>query len=460
MLLEVCPIQILEGCVNVPASKPETQRAIITASLSPKKTRILNPLYCSEVMMMRDACEAIGVTFKEEGELLEVTGIDIRKSDAPQLMINSSGSGLVFRIFTALSSFMSKPSVVTGDSILCRRVMADLFEGLRTLGADIQSICEPGKGPIINWGKPLRGGHVTLPGNISSQFITAILIAAPLAEEPTSISVTGELLSQSYIVQTITAMRSAGIQIEVDKEFRNFKVYPGQYNAQDLAIKEDYTSASYLLVAAALLPGSLILNQVHLNSEQGEVYILEILRQMGIDSEYNPLTKQLRLNNRNPELEGHFHFDVSNCPNIVPTLAALGAYVKGTFQITGAAITRFHKASRVEAMTSELKKLGVNINPLYKAGYCDGFEIKGASTYEGGVTFDSWKDHRIFMSLFVASLRAKKPCYLEGYERVICSFPNFLKSFKDLGVKMAELGEDRKVVCAAKQPVQLAEIAV
>jgi 3-phosphoshikimate 1-carboxyvinyltransferase len=121
-------------------------------------------------------------------------------------------------------------------------------------------------------------------------------------------------------------------------------------------------------------------------------------------------------------------------------LACIGAYVVGEFRIYGASITRFHKSCRIEAIIAELFKLGVNIVPLYRregnVSYYDGFKIQGKNHYSGNQVLSSWGDHRIFMSLFVACLKTKSPCFLEGHEDVDCSFPNFFHEFKNAGVKL------------------------
>jgi 3-phosphoshikimate 1-carboxyvinyltransferase len=134
-------------------------------------------------------------------------------------------------------------------------------------------------------------------------------------------------------------------------------------------------------------------------------------------------------------MTGDFEFNANDYPNIVPTLAAIGAYVNGRFRVVGGSITRLHKSPRIKAIVSELAKLGVAIEPLFQDGVYDGFEIRGnGEGYRGGIELSSWGDHRIFMSLFMASLRCEQPNYLEGYQDVVCSFPDFFEQFSNLGV--------------------------
>lgn len=236
--------------------------------------------------------------------------------------------------------------------------------------------------------------------------------------------------------KTISFMRSAGIQVNFDESLGIFTVFPGKYSNFTSHIKEDYTSATYLLVTAALTQGETRLRNMHAESLQGERAILEILTTLGIDYPFDKTNHELIVNNPHVQLTGHYCFDSKDYPNIVPTLAVLGAFVHGSFTVTGAALTRFHKASRVEAICSELKKLGVVIEVLYKDHIPDGFKVYGKSDYIGNALFESWGDHRIFMSLFIMSLHTKMPCYFTGYEDTDCSFPGFFKAFEKLDVRM------------------------
>jgi len=433
MLLKVTPISTFSGTFRIPSSKPETQRAILTATLAEGTSRVFNDLRCDETETMKKACRTIGGEIVEHDDHLEIHGIG-RSPAYGNRIIDAAGSGLVFRTLAALSSVSRSPVVITGDATLCNRVMAPLLDTLRTLGADIQSICKEGNAPIVNWGRPLRGGKCRLPGNVSSQFITAILLAAPFAERAVDIEITGEVYSKSYIRQTLTSMARAGISVAASDDYRHFHVEPSIYRPHDTYITEDYTSASYLLAAAALFKGRSVFTNVHGSSEQGEIAIVDILKRLGLRLEFDHAGRSLTVENPHGTPRGDFEFNAADFPNIVPTLAAIACYVDGTFRVVGGRITRFHKASRIEAMISELSAAGVNISALHDDGVCDGFEVRGASTYPGFRKFSSWGDHRIFMSLFVASLRMQSPCFFSGFEDVRLSFPEFFSEFAKAGV--------------------------
>ena len=440
VLLCVTSVDNIGGVARVPSSKPETQRAIIVGSLARGRSLIHNDLRCVETQSMRQACENIGAQIEERPGYLEVAGTagNIKRADK---VFDCKGSGLVFRVFTALSSIGQDPFILTGDATLRKRVMHPLFAALRALGANLNSINDDEKAPVVNWGGGLKGGECRLPGDISSQFVTAILLAAPFAHSPVKVNAEGEILSKSYIRQTIAAMAAAGVSVDAAQDLSAITVAPGRYEAVVSHITGDYTSASYLLAAAALFKTVVTLTKINSDSLQGEREIVGFLQELGVAISIDNARSEMTVDSSNGLRPGEYEFDVSNCPNITPTMAAIGAYVDGIFRVVGGSITRLHKAPRITAIASELAKLGVDIKILEKDSVVDGFEIRGRDSYRGGVSLESWGDHRIFMSLFVASLRAQSPVYLAGYEDVDCSFPTFFEAFRDLGVEACEVGD-------------------
>jgi 3-phosphoshikimate 1-carboxyvinyltransferase len=434
MLLKVDPLESFAGTFRVPSSKPETQRAILAGALSDGVSRIHNDLRADETGTMKRACRALGAEIVEHDGYLEVRGHG-GWSRRDRRLIRAAGSGLVFRTMTALAATQPSPVVVTGDETLCRRVMAPLFDALRRLGADVESICREGNAPVISWGPGLRGGTCRLPGDVSSQFITAVLFAAPFAENPVEIEVVGPLYSRSYVEQTVSCLTRAGVAVSVSDDYRHYRVEPSVYRPQDVTVHEDYTSASYLLAAAALYPGRSVLTNVHGDRTQGEHAIISILERLGLRIAVDRARSALVVDNPTGRPRGEVEVDARDCPNIVPTLAAIGAYVDGSLRVVGGRLTRFHKAPRIDAMVTELSAAGVDIEPVYRDGCCDGFEVHGRASYPGGRIFSSWGDHRIFMSLFVAGLRMRSANLFSGPQDVRLSFPEFFAEFTRAGVR-------------------------
>jgi 3-phosphoshikimate 1-carboxyvinyltransferase len=433
-LLKAEPLAAFSGTFLVPASKPETQRAIVTSALADGVSRIYNDLRCVETETMKEACRAFGAEITDHDGYLEVRGVggDLQYNGR---VIRAAGSGLVFRTMTALASACPSPVVITGDATLRNRVMSPLFDALRDLGADLETIAQEGHAPIVSWGRHLKGGPCSLPGDVSSQFISAVLLAAPLAREPVDIVVTGDVYSRSYIEQTLLSLSPAGIGFSASEDYRAFHVEPSRYRSRDVTVHEDYTSASYLLAAMALYPGTSVLANVQRESAQGEFAIVEILRRLGLRITFNEAESSLLVENQYGRPRGDIEVNASDCPNIVPTLAAIGAYIDGSLRVSGGRLTRFHKAPRIEAMVAELSRAGVDIEAVYEDGACDGFVVRGRPAYPGGQVFSSHGDHRIFMSLFVGGLRMASANMFSGFEDVRLSFPEFLSEFTRAGAE-------------------------
>ena len=420
--------------IAIPSSKPETQRAILVGSLACGESRVYNYLNCLETATMIQACRSIGANIEEEDKVLMIEGIrSLEEMDNNTVTIDCLESGLVARIFLAVGSSISRPIHITGGKVLTKRILAPLTSSLLKAGVDIEFLKETGHLPLINKSTYLPGGIFSLPGNISSQFVSSLLLAAPLARDRIQIQVAKPIYSESYIKQTLAIMKEAGILVEYLEDFSSFEVTPNEYNPLDISIYGDYTSASYFLAKAILFPGTTVLKNITEISQQGEKEMVDLIKSIGINAVFDSSLNELRIENNLSELEGEIEFDARNCPNIIPTLAAIGAFVKGRLRVTGGLLTNYHKSPRIEVILSELCKLDVRCEPIYCNNLLDGFEIYGKASYQGGVSLSSWGDHRIFMSLFLVSLKCLESNYIDGYSSVNCSFPAFLHEFKKQG---------------------------
>jgi len=424
--------------VRVPSSKPETQRALLIGSLAAGTSRVYNDLRCEETDTMAAACESIGARIRRRDGYAEVTGTGAPlRVHGP--LVQAEGSALIFRTFAALASVTAGPTIVTGDATLRNRPMLPLFSSLRDWGARIVPIAEDGHAPIVVTSDVLEGGVTSVPGNVSSQFVSSLLLVAPLARRPCTVHVTDEILSRSYILQTVSAMRHAGIAVRHTDDLRTFEVEPGAYQPVDSTIRADYTSASYVLAAMALFPGTYVIDDIAEQSLQGERAIVEIVRRLGLQLTFHQAARTLTVvNGGHDVLRGDFRFAAEDYPNIIPTLATLGAFVDGTFTVTGGSLTRLHKSPRILAMVTELRKLGVDIDPIYEGEVIDGFVVRGDGPVpDGGAELSSWGDHRIFMSLYIAGLKCRRANALPGAESVALSFPGFFDALDAVATREA-----------------------
>lgn len=419
------------GYFEAPASKPETQRALLMAALAEGTSSIERPLVARETQVMIAACRALGARIAGSNGQVTVEGIG-RELRSPARAgttryIWAAGSALVGRLFATIGSAIHDRVVVDGNCNLRSRPFAPLFTALAGKGVAFEFLDGADRLPCVALSSELPGGHHRLATSVSSQFVTALLVPAPLARAPTTIELTGAHHSLPYIRQTLEMMRRFGVPVLVDEGEGEIAVPGGvSYRARDLAITGDYTSASYLIGAAFVSRGSIRVGNLDPASLQGERAVVDIVAALGARVEWLPERRTLGVDCRGLPSEVDASFDLRDCPNILPTVAALAATIPGRVRLTGAKLTEFHKSPRVSAMASELAKAGVPVRILQAPdGAVDGLEIRGQARLAGGVRFSGHHDHRIFMSLQMVALACERPCTFGDGTDTADSFPGF-----------------------------------
>lgn len=423
----------IAGIFRAPAAKPDTQRALIMAALASGVTTIHNPLLSRETEAMIEACRALGADISRAEGTIRVcgTGAAWRQQAGPDprasRYIWAAGSALVARISLALGATLPERLIVDGNCNLRSRPFAPLFSALAGKGVEFAFFDGADRLPAAVLSRALPGGHYRLATSVSSQFATALMVPAPLAEAPTTITLTGPCYSLSYIRQTLDLMQRFGVEATMSEDGREIVVPNDRpYAARSLAIHGDYTSASYLLGAAVVTRGRIVVANLDPLSLQGERAIVEIVRALGAKTEWLPAPNTLLVDASAIDAPVDAHFDLRDCPNILPTVAAIAATVPGRVRISGAQLTQNHKSPRIEAMATELAKAGVEVRILKRAdGAIDGLEIHGRNGYRGHVVFSSHGDHRIFMSLALFALSCEQACLFTA-DDTYDSFPDFL----------------------------------
>ena len=415
------------GEFSAPASKPHTQRAIIMAALADGLTKISYPLVSRETQVMIEACRSLGAKVAQLDDRLEVSGIgpifsqDPTSSDpASSRYIWSSGSALVARLFLTIGSALPETVIVDGKCNLRVRPFEPLTAALQRKGVEFKFFDAAHRLPCAAISTALPGGRYQLDMSVSSQFTTALAIAAPLAAAPVCIELTGPQYSISYIKQTIEMISHFGIAVEASDDMRQIRVPNGQsYQSRDAKITGDYTSASYILSAAFVTRGCIKLVNLDPRSLQGERAIVDILAALGAHVRWIPGENALYIDCSHLPSSADAVFDLSDCPNILPTVAAVAATVPGRIRIMGGRLTQNHKSPRINATAAELGKAGVAVEIIKdKEGFIDGLEISGKEHHEGGQEFSDHGDHRIFMALAVFSLACRNPCSFTAPRRI------------------------------------------
>ncbi|MDD4497528.1 MAG: 3-phosphoshikimate 1-carboxyvinyltransferase [Methanosarcinaceae archaeon] len=420
----------LHGDVFAPPSKSYTHRAITFAALS-RSSKIHRPLLSADTLATVRACEMFGAVIEQQGETLYIQGVE-GKPKIPDDVIDVANSGTTLRFMTAISALTDGITVLTGDSSLRTRPNGPLLEVLRKLNVKACSTRDNSRAPLVVKGG-LEGAIVKIDGSISSQFISALLIACPLAKTSTTLSIVGEMKSRPYVDMTLEILELAGGKIHVD-ENNNLKfIIPSKqkYRLGEYTVPGDFSSASYILAAAALTDSVLTVRNLY-PSKQGDMEIIEILERMGADLTWDKEAGVVTVRGGKP-LKG-ITFDAGATPDLVPTIAVLASLAEGTTRIENAEHVRYKETDRLHALAIELPKLGVKVKEEN-----DGLIITGGSL-QGGVEVNGWHDHRIVMALTVAGLVAGD-ITIDSAESVSVSYPDFFKDMDTLGAQIEKTSE-------------------
>ncbi len=355
------------------------------------------------------------------GDEVKIEGV----SDAPQTpedVINVLNSGTTMRFCAAVAA-LTDGAVLTGDASIRTRPNGPLLSSLCDLGATAFSIRNNGKAPLVVRGK-MHGGTARLNGGVSSQFLSALLIAAPLAKEDTKIVIEGDLKSRPYAEITLDMLADAGVRVEGGRQ--EFFVPGGQsFGLKSYTIPGDFSSASYPLAAAAVTGSEVTVKGV-LPSRQGDSAIIDILTRMGAKVSWDREKGDLKI--KGGELEG-VEVDASLTPDLVPTIAVLGAVARGKTTVMNAEHVRHKETDRLHAMAVELAKMGADIRERP-----DGLEITGGKLH--GAEVHGYHDHRIVMALAVAGFVAGGT-KIDTAESVDVSYPGFFEEMGKLGARVS-----------------------
>jgi 3-phosphoshikimate 1-carboxyvinyltransferase len=393
--IEIRPVSRLNASVRVPGSKSYTQRALVIASLAEGRSLLHSPLISEDTGIFTKALSLLGAKFVPQGEDLLVTGTGGRIDPARE-PINLGNNGTAARFLLSVLCLGSGDYGygVTGTPRLCERPVKPLLDAIRSLGG--AWTCEEKEGylPLTIHGGGIRGGRVFFDDVESSQYVSSLLISAPFASGEVEIQVRGSLASRPYVNLTLQAMEDFGVQVETDGE-NHFLVRSGQrYRGTDYSVEGDASSASYFFLAAALTRGTVRVSSLSRESLQGDGKFLHLLEKLGCAVSSGESWVQVK---GNPLKAGEFVFDMSDMPDMVPTLAVLSALRPGRTVIRNAAHLRIKESNRLEAMARELAKTGIHAEERE-----DGLVIDGGAP--GGAEVETYNDHRIAMSFAMMGL--------------------------------------------------------
>ena len=406
----------INGSIEMPPSKSLSHRALICASLSRGKSVISNLIFSEDIKATINALKHLGADFDINGSTVSVTGVKKLKYDNLPVDCNESGSTLRFLI--PIFSLTDKKVTFTGKESLIKRPQT-IYQ--KIYQEDGNTFINSSDKIVVNGS--IKSRDYYLDGNISSQFFSGLMFSLPLLKEDSYIYFTNILESKSYIDLTIEMLENYGVEIQ---ELENGYFIPGnqKYIATDYYVEGDYSQSAFHLVAGTLNGFVKATNLKH-DSLQGDKAIIDVLKAMKgkvIYTENGYTTSKSQTYGTT--------IDISNCPDLGPIICLLAALSKGTTTIKNAGRLRIKESDRIESTVATLKKLGANISSTQ-----DTITIQGKSTLQGGVTVDSYNDHRITMMISIASLRCKEEIVLTRANSVNKSYPNFFEDFKKIGGK-------------------------
>jgi len=431
MDVRISPSRV-RGSARAPPSKSYTHRAILAAGYG-GGALVKNPLFSADTKATARAVEAYGGSTERVDDDLEVVGFE-GTPETPGNVVDCANSGTTMRLTAAAGALLEDLAVLTGDASLRSRPQGPLLDALGDLGARAESTRRNGQAPLVV-GDGIDSDAVSIRGDVSSQYITGLLMAGAVTEGGLEIDLTTDLKSAPYVDITLEVLADFGIDAEViggdDSEVRasgaeGFRVPGGQsYEPTDgeYHVPGDFSSMSYLLAAGALAADGELLVEGAYPSAQGDSAIVSILERMGADIEWDRANGAISV--AESELEG-IEVGVADTPDLLPTIAVLGAAAEGATRITDCEHVRLKETDRVAAMATELTKMGVDVEE-----YEDELVVHGGGLE--GATVEGYEDHRIVMSLAVAALVADGETTIEGAEHVDVSFPDFFEVLYDLG---------------------------
>ncbi|TAJ92315.1 MAG: 3-phosphoshikimate 1-carboxyvinyltransferase [Gammaproteobacteria bacterium] len=418
--LRIEPIDRVEGEINLPGSKSLSNRALLMAALAEGRTRINNLLHSDDTRHMLNALRLLGVDAQMDpaGTSCTVSGVagPIHSSEPRDLFLGNAGTA--FRPLCAVLCAGTGEYVLRGEPRMAERPIGPLVDALRQAGADIEHQGNAGFPPLRMHAHGLAGGRIQIDGSLSSQFLTALLMAAPLARDTLEIEVTGRLVSEPYVALTLHMLKQFGIELQ-NPDPRHYRVPGGQtYRSPgDYLVEGDASSASYFLAAAAIRGGTIKVTGIGKHSIQGDIRFAEVLEQMGAvvtwGDDFVAVTRG--------GLRG-IDMDMNHIPDAAMTIAVAALFADGPTVIRNIGNWRIKETDRLRAMATELRKTGAEVEE--GADYLA--VTPPVKLREAAI--DTYDDHRMAMCFSLLALGGV-PVTINDPDCTAKTFPDYFDKF-------------------------------
>ncbi len=407
----------IKGTVGAPSSKSYTIRGLMCAALARGESRIINPLGSDDTEAAFNVLSKLGIQIVQDKDIWKVNGGIFHVPDG-ELYCRESAATL--RFMTAICSLVHSTCYLTAAPPLAVRPIKPLLLALRQLGIDCYY--EDKEACVVVKGGRLKGGITEIPGDISSQFVSALLLISGFTTDIMKIKVTTPLESQPFVMMTMECLEEFGVKIKHSMDFREFETVKQRYHAADYNVEGDWSSASYLLTAGAL-GGETRVENLSPDSLQGDRAILGFLKEMGAvinQNENNIIVKKTDLK--------AIKADLSDCIDLLPTVAILAAVADGKSEFTGISRARLKESNRVHAVRDGLERMGVTVKEEENKLTVTGSKVKSS-------VIDTRGDHRIAMAFSLLGLVCGDTV-IENAESVSKTYPEYWETLRGIGAKV------------------------
>ncbi|MEW6260394.1 MAG: 3-phosphoshikimate 1-carboxyvinyltransferase [Thermodesulfobacteriota bacterium] len=421
-MIRIMPTRLSEHRVRVPGSKSYTHRALIASALGEGLCTITDPLFSQDTLLTAQALKQMGIPIEQYPDAFVVRGKGGRITGG-ELPIDLGNSGTSMRLLTAVATLSEGPIILTGNARMQERPINDLLDGLHRLGIQAVSLNRTGCPPVRISGGPLQGGVVEIDCSRSSQFLSALLLVAPCTPEGMRIRVVGDPVSKPYIDMTLGVMKDFGIAWE--REGYSFFVPGGQlYRRASYAVEPDASNAGYFWAAAAITRSRITVEGISLASTQGDVRFVRLLKRMGC---------RVTSDDRGLTVEGYqrlqaIDVDMSDMPDLVPTLAVVASIAEGKTIVRNVAHLRIKESDRLAVTIENLARMGIRASS-------DGTDLEIVGGAPHGALIETADDHRMAMSFALVGL-VTEGIRIGEEDCVGKSFPNFWGVLQSLGVQI------------------------
>ena len=410
----------IKGKINCPSNKSYTHRGIFLASLAGNNSKVDNVLFSADTKATIEACKKFGAIIEvKESSIIVKESINLASKVSE---INTENSGTTIRIAIGIASLFSKEITLTGDESLQKRPMQPLLDALSSIGAKCSST--DGNPPVKIQGSVL-GGEITIPGNLSSQFISSLLITAPLTKNGINLTIEGDLVSKPYLDATIATMRKFGVSVQTLIPYKKYNITPQIYKNTTFNVPIDFSSLALLLSFTVLNGEDIVIKGSMGNLPQGDEAFIDFLEQLGVSVKID--NNEIKI--KSPEKLRGGKFDLRNSPDLLPPLAILSLITSKPIEIVNVKHARLKETDRIAIIARELPKIGIIVEEKE-----DGLILKSSGNLTGA-KLNSENDHRLFMAFCIAGTFIGN-CVVTDSKSVEVSYPNFIEEMNRLGAKI------------------------